>query len=225
MRIIGISIHAPRTGSDSRVLYTVTPSGYFNPRSPHGERPSLHTSRTQCRRFQSTLPARGATKHGGTRIPGENISIHAPRTGSDWETAWSWKTTRYFNPRSPHGERRYTTGLIAPEKLISIHAPRTGSDVSPLVAWNTHPFISIHAPRTGSDLLLVLPRARLHNFNPRSPHGERPGNTSRASRQKEFQSTLPARGATHIAPNPAVYAKISIHAPRTGSDMIHIKFM
>ena len=33
------------------------------------------------------------------------ISIHAPRTGSDLRTQ-SWGTrNQYFNPRSPHGER------------------------------------------------------------------------------------------------------------------------
>ena len=34
---------------------------YFNPRSPHGERLFLAQWRTRTGRFQSTLPARGAT--------------------------------------------------------------------------------------------------------------------------------------------------------------------
>ena len=37
--------------------------------------------------------------------PSVDISIHAPRTGSDLRTQ-SWGTrNQYFNPRSPHGER------------------------------------------------------------------------------------------------------------------------
>ncbi len=33
-----ISIHAPRTGSDAVEQRTNLGAGYFNPRSPHGER-------------------------------------------------------------------------------------------------------------------------------------------------------------------------------------------
>ena len=34
--------------------------------------------------------------------------------------------------------------------------------------------ISTHAPRTGSDLFGMMPKEEKSNFNPRSPHGERP---------------------------------------------------
>ena len=37
-----ISIHAPRTGSDKWTAFMSPPRGYFNPRSPHGERPSRY---------------------------------------------------------------------------------------------------------------------------------------------------------------------------------------
>ena len=56
-----ISIHAPRTGSDSNAQEVLHVHNHFNPRSPHGER---------LRRY----------------IGGKFyalISIHAPRTGSD----------------------------------------------------------------------------------------------------------------------------------------------
>ena len=56
--------------------------------------------------------------------------------------------------------------------------------------------ISIHAPRTGSDQ-----------------------DTKRIGAQAaEFQSTLPARGATSWEQRGAGRRSISIHAPRTGSD-------
>ena len=101
---------------------------HFNPRSPHGER--LYQAGQRCKhgRFQSTLPARGATNisassavqsifqstlpaRGATTCwhsfsPTSRISIHAPRTGSDRAYICSLTTTAYFNPRSPHGERR-----------------------------------------------------------------------------------------------------------------------
>ena len=100
-----------------------------------------------------------------------------------------------FNPRSPHGERRKCVGDGKCEYNISIHAPRTGSDhaVAVLVAVSA-------------------------DFNPRSPHGERPGTTAPTATYGQFQSTLPARGATIAAATGYIGQGISIHAPRTGSD-------
>ena len=145
-------------------------------------------------RFQSMLPARGATARQNGGFYDLQISIHAPRTGSD---RMRWKLTA--------------------RETISIHAPRTGSDTS-FWQYSISASISIHAPRTGSDCNSKVkfwhrchfnPRSphgerrlspscltRALHFNPRSPHGERPGG-DRASRTAPiFQSTLPARGAT-----------------------------
>ena len=61
-RAVGsISIHAPRTGSDTSPEKADEYAKNFNPRSPHGERRMLHW-----------LVFNAA-----------QISIHAPRTGSD----------------------------------------------------------------------------------------------------------------------------------------------
>ncbi len=62
--------------------------------------------------------------------------------------------------------------------------------------------------------------AGCQNFNPRSPHGERPGVFPDNPHDILFQSTLPARGATHICLRSFGSAPISIHAPRTGSDRV-----
>ena len=59
---ITISIHAPRTGSDPRRAIWTRRRAYFNPRSPHGERPNILPTPANHRPFQSTLPARGATR-------------------------------------------------------------------------------------------------------------------------------------------------------------------
>ena len=57
-------------------------------------------------RFQSTLPAWGETKLPPLQKPPKEISIHSPRMGRDRE-ALAWPgTPAYFNPLSPHGERR-----------------------------------------------------------------------------------------------------------------------
>ena len=147
--------------------------------------------------FQSTLPARGATDTG--------------RNGLCY--------LAYFNPRSPHGERRAQLPLRPARTPISIHAPRTGSDDerrrtalqpphfnprSPhgerlcACSWRLlGVLISIHAPRTGSDRFKRQTIANESDFNPRSPHGERRRRSRDGAPVLTFQSTLPARGATH----------------------------
>ena len=56
-------------------------------------------------KFQSTLPARGATITREIIAKRLEISIHAPRTGSDPNAFCTLRMQPYFNPRSPHGER------------------------------------------------------------------------------------------------------------------------
>ena len=101
-----ISIHAPRVGSDTWLLLLTSTSSNFNPRSPCGERRMTSFPRASLRSFQSTLPVWGATSTAiitGTRA---QISIHAPRVGSDQQSGLSLVSRIYFNPRSPCGERR-----------------------------------------------------------------------------------------------------------------------
>ena len=62
---VGISIHAPRTGSDRFHLHALLSYVYFNPRSPHGERQNRYQVGDIIQIFQSTLPARGATTFAG----------------------------------------------------------------------------------------------------------------------------------------------------------------
>ena len=84
--------------------YRKSSSSHFNPRSPRGER---HYQLTDGERLE--------------------ISIHAPRVGSDAD--WS---------------------AHEPALRISIHAPRVGSDLA-FFRSCARQQISIHAPRVGSD--------------------------------------------------------------------------
>ena len=171
-------------------------------------------------KFQSTLPARGATQRGQPRGQFDFISIHAPRTGSD----------------------AVTQQIISLLHCISIHAPRTGSDKKSSKNAAGDIVISIHAPRTGSDACPISLTAGHSAFQSTLPaRGATINQTISAPLSRAFQSTLPARGATQISAltgivqkdfNPrsphgerrdvlATYwetLKISIHAPRTGSD-------
>ena len=194
-----------------------TESKYFNPRSPHGERPRPSVPHISTIEFQSTLPARGATAPVRAAHQHNRISIHAPRTGSDTQTmgnALNGSSISIHAPRT--GSDRIAAGQNQRGR-ISIHAPRTGSDAS---SPNTRaPYtISIHAPRTGSDLAKAGFSAEQIDFNPRSPHGERLFPDQLHTYHKAFQSTLPARGATQRSVRNRRRLRISIHAPRTGSD-------
>ena len=60
--------------------------------------------------------------------------------------------------------------------------------------------------------------AAKHDFNPRSPWGERPHFTRDTVRLITFQSTLPVGGATKSKARRLCSFYISIHAPRGGSD-------
>ena len=84
------------------------------------------------------------------------------------------------------------------ERLISTHAPRTGSDLRAGRA-GCDGQISTHAPRTGSDQALQFVGRKYSDFNPRSPHGERPLTARESADGHGFQPTLPARGATIVA--------------------------
>ena len=124
-----ISILAPRAGSDVHPLRSLPGLLHFNPRSPCGERPARRRRRISPRQFQSSLPVRGATCPAPVRSPANNISILAPRAGSDlrvqmdtprgiaFQSSLPVRGATYacfrthegmsnFNPRSPCGERR-----------------------------------------------------------------------------------------------------------------------
>ena len=135
--------------------------------------------------FQPTLPARGAT-------------------GCARRTKFG---TRYFNPRSPHGERHHKDGRTT-GRLISTHAPRTGSDERDLFRRDGGK-ISTHAPRTGSDYFLRF----THYDSSISTHAPRTGSdggSPSAAAGAAFQPTLPARGAT---PPQAAHSRASAFQP------------
>ena len=81
------------------------------------------------------------------------------------------------------------------------------------------PAISIHAPRVGSDFFSFTPSTSKVYFNPRSPCGERHVEWDYCVPKILFQSTLPVWGATDGREYSRDEGRISIHAPRVGSDV------
>ena len=81
----GISIHAPRVGSD-----LICNAGFFeridfNPRSPCGERLSRHHLHRVQSGFQSTLPVWGATRRAPhTPAPSVGFQSTLPVWGATW---------------------------------------------------------------------------------------------------------------------------------------------
>ena len=238
----------------------------FNPRSPRGERLPFLCSAVNVERFQSTLPARGATraiqsglsaKRFQSTLPARGatktiridflrkvISIHAPREGSDVFLNLFSCTYIDFNPRSPRGERQSTEGImINLMKFQSTLPARGATECAPRGGLRPY-YFNPRSPRGERRPATVRESRRSRNFNPRSPRGERPKRGKTEGCGEEFQSTLPARGATPIASiraaihshfNPrsprgerrsdsAIIShagRISIHAPREGSDGIY----
>ena len=172
----GISIHAPRTGSDRRFQRRNLPN---------------------LLKFQSTLPARGATATVSSTRP---IALYFNPRSPHGERHRQLKTIyqqRNFNPRSPHGERRASTsricGILAYFNPRSPHGERRGD----AGRKSRHEKFQSTLPARGATLLFrALRRAHIVDFNPRSPHGERPSDGRNPAFAAAFQSTLPARGAT-----------------------------
>ena len=196
-RTITISIHAPRTGSDLVQTGIFCQHIDFNPRSPHGERQARDSGAIEQDAFQSTLPARGATGVTTTQEMLESISIHAPRTGSD----------------PPFDYNRINA-------YISIHAPRTGSDVN---RFCNRPCINAFQstlPARGATFQQLMEHNWQIYFNPRSPHGERLAQSIYLSAPVHyFNPRSPHGERRHLRRHRWQAVQISIHAPRTGSDL------
>ena len=151
--------------------------------------------------FQPTLPTRGATVYQRRYCNRPDISTHAPHTGSDVAAAI----------------------LIHKAARISTHAPHTGSDCRDR-RWQEMvcPFQPT-LPTRGATCA-----SRHHaggsDFNPRSPHGERPPMRLTQPPIMTFQPTLPTRGATRDLSATCDRESISTHAPHTGSDtrLLHL---
>ena len=150
--------------------------------------------------FQSALPLRGATPHNLPRNRRVYISIRAPLAGSD--------------VRARHRHRLHG--------IISIRAPLAGSDCQGV--GKVHTVINLFQsalPLRGATVLVKFPQYLLHDFNPRSPCGERPKGCPAHAAHHGFQSALPLRGATAAQiSQSAINSDISIRAPLAGSDLI-----
>ena len=81
------------------------PAAHFYPRSPRGERPPDAPGFCRLHHFYPRSP-RGERRNAAEACPRRaDISIHAPREGSDLNLLLRYWPPAYFYPRSPRGER------------------------------------------------------------------------------------------------------------------------
>ena len=191
----GFQSTLPARGATSSTFADLLGSAHFNPRSPHGERRagesrlrradsiSIHAPRTGSDRsgagrtavhlpISIHAPRTGSDIINNSTFETIKISIHAPRTGSDRESPAHGAGLHYFNPRSPHGERRDAIAPLPTQRDFNPRSPH-GERRQSSGAMSMTQIISIHAPRTGSDGVSLPRELRRIYFNPRSPHGER----------------------------------------------------
>ncbi len=148
--------------------------------------------------FQSTPPAREATFFGYFRDR-STVSIHASRTGGDFFVRLIVFIRTWFQSTPP--AREATPFLIGVPfaSYVSIHASRTGGD-----AWLSR-FNSIPGFQS-------TPPAREATCR----------RWSHPSSMAQFQSTPPAREATTARRRSTHGARVSIHASRTGGDLMDL---
>ena len=167
--------------------------------------------------FQSTLPVGGATTKGKKQEKGKDISIHAPRGGSDPSSLGTPSGPFYFNPRSPWGERREWDAKGRKEWLFQSTLPVGGATAPPLSPGCMYHNFNPRSP-WGEQQSVNLPATNFRDFNPRSPWGEQRNLLNGIDDSGLFQSTLPVGGATNVQSSVLGIAPISIHAPRGGSN-------
>ena len=146
--------------------------------------------------FQSTLPVWGATS--GINQIGNVLTDFNPRSpcGERLGNFTYRRVIIYFNPRSPCGERQDNRARVLIYRCISIHAPRVGSDDQKSRNSTNNKKFQSTLPVWGATVFYSPVFSIFYHFNPRSPCGER----------------LFERLVNQMA------IRISIHAPRVGSD-------
>ena len=104
-----ISIHAPRVGRDSQLIFDKDESQYFNPRAPCGARPLIRRQSKRTSYFNPRAPCGARHTRTDEERSTAEISIHAPRVGRDQPPLPGRSSRRHFNPRAPCGARLKTT--------------------------------------------------------------------------------------------------------------------
>ena len=169
-----ISTHAPRTGSDFLPNQCLRVLPYFNPRSPHGERPYSNFAYARCKNFNPRSP------HGERRL----------------QSRASRRERLAFQPTLPARgatTRREAVQLCRDEFQPTLPARGATDTIQDCIRKvRFQPTLPARGATRRADSYIIC----TINFNPRSPHGERRLSACKRRCSCQFQPTLPARGAT-----------------------------
>ena len=145
--------------------------------------------------FQSTHPARGATRSGFLTPTVDQFQSTPPARGATFRCL---DKKPLFGFQSTHPARGATRRYVCTNE-----------------GWR---FQSTHPARGATNRRAGVP-GQAGDFNPRTPRGVRPTSAWPLTGPSIFQSTHPARGATlPLFPRDRIARAISIHAPREGCD-------
>ena len=147
------------------------------------------------------------------------ISIHAPREGSDGKYHYKIEYSHKFLSTLP--VRGATAAHLKHKERFRFLStlPVRGATRAIERAAGIYR-ISIHAPREGSDSICARASTWSTLFLSTLPVRGATGVTVAVTVSPPFLSTLPVRGATDVPPVGPLARRISIHAPREGSDVI-----
>ena len=176
---------------------------HFYPRSSRGERLGQHYASTGQDQISIHAPREGSDISEIVQNPANKISIHAPREGSDLSSRVATLLLINFYPRSPRGERRFP---IVASSIINIFLSTLPARGATCVA--------LRSIRYSWTFLSTLPA-----------RGATVASGSLELSSMAFLSTLPARGATGILYDTWDSSRISIHAPREGSDPFGVEII
>ena len=145
-----------------------------------------------------------------------NISTHAPRTGSD-NGREHGLFIEIFQPTLPARGATDIDNKLQVAFTFQPTLPARGATAD-VFAPSFGICISTHAPRTGSDDTGRGGITPKEEFQPTLPARGATSLWAGTPQPSGFQPTLPARGATNARHNQIARTFISTHAPRTGSD-------
>ena len=167
--------------------------------------------------FQSTRPAKGATRGCGLNVYHTLVSIHAPREGRDVQIAeWKDVENMFQSTRPAKGATHKESSAWSTVSSFNPRAPRRAR----LNIVNMYVYIigvSIHAPREGRDVIWRCFTSYATSFNPRAPRRARLFIERRFDSFSLFQSTRPAKGATVATKSTSTSASFQSTRPAKGA--------
>ena len=169
-----ISIHAPHTGRDFRVVVRVHNASAISIHAPHtGRDPVGYTDNSPLKLFQSTRPIRGATV-GARRINRRShISIHAPHTGRDMsDFTFLAYSSRFQSTRPIRGATCWAAARGGTYRFQSTRPIRGATTQILRMRYHT-PYFNPRAPYGARRHKADADGNICPDFNPRAPYGAR----------------------------------------------------